>query len=79
MKKKVRVRAKQIRKWMTLSDCANGAAGVGSELFGRRPPNVESMKRMRKAAGGHQSVSIILVSIPPNIPAKGVRIRIMNS
>ena len=39
-----------MRKCRSLSVCANGTAVVGSELCGRRPPNADSAKRIRKAA-----------------------------
>jgi hypothetical protein len=63
---------------MTLSDCANGAAGLGIELFGRRPPNAESAKRMRKAAAAVMSI-IHIVYDPARLPANGVLIRIVIS
>jgi hypothetical protein len=53
---------------------------VGNELFGTRPPNADSAKRIRKAATAVMSITHKeYTGREPNIPAKGVLTRIVMS
>jgi hypothetical protein len=63
-----------------LSDCANGSPVVGNELFGTRPPNADSAKRIRKAATAVMSITHKeYMGREPSVPAKGVLTRIVMS